>query len=41
MSAILKLTFATLLTGLLWLVARYTIEYYRPYKKIPVYLRTR
>lgn len=41
MSAFLKLTFATLLTGLVWLVARYTVEYYRPYRKIPVYLRDR
>ena len=41
MSAFLKLSFATLLTGLVWLVARYTMENYRPYKKIPIYLRIR
>lgn len=41
MSAFLKFAFATMLTGLVWLVARHTMEYYRPYKKIPVHLRER
>ena len=34
MSAAIKWTAAALLAGLTWLVAMYTAEYFRPYKKI-------
>jgi len=34
MSTVIKWTAAVLLAGLAWLVAGYTDEYFRPYKKI-------
>jgi hypothetical protein len=34
MSTVIKWTAAALLAGLAWLVAGYTDEYFRPYKKI-------
>ena len=34
MSTLIKWTVAILLAGLTWLVAGYTDEYFRPYKKI-------
>lgn len=39
MGVFMKWILGTLLAGLVWLVTRYTVEYFRPYKKIPAYLR--
>jgi hypothetical protein len=39
MFAILKWIIAALLAGFAWLVTGYTIEYFRPYKKISLRLR--
>jgi len=36
MSTVIKWTAAVLLAGLAWLVAGYTDEYFRPYKKIRI-----
>ena len=36
MSIIIKLIAALLFGGLTWLVAGYTAEYFRPYKKIKI-----
>ena len=36
MSTIIGWIAATLFVGLVWLVAGYTVEYFRPYKKIRI-----
>ena len=41
MFVIVKWIIAALLTGFAWLVAGYTIEYFRPYKKINIRFRKR
>lgn len=41
MRAFLKWFFASVLAGLVWLVARYTQEQARPYQKFPASLRDR
>jgi len=33
MFTLIKLIVAALFAGLAWLVGKYTVEYYRPYKK--------
>jgi len=39
MSILIRWIAAVLLAGLAWLVAGYTTEYFRPYKKIRVQMR--
>ena len=39
MFVIVKWIIAALLAGFAWLVTGYTIEYFRPYKKIDISLR--
>lgn len=39
MFVIVKWIIAALLAGFAWLVTGYTIEYFRPYKKISIKLR--
>ena len=39
MFVIVKWIIAALLAGFAWLVTGYTIEYFRPYKKISIRLR--
>lgn len=41
MFVVIKWIIAALLTGFAWLVTGYTIEYFRPYKKIGMRLRKR
>ena len=41
MYTLIKWTAAALLTGLAWLVAQYTAEYFRPYKKLGMTIRKR
>jgi hypothetical protein len=39
MFVIVKWIIAALLAGFAWLVTGYTIEYFRPYKKVDIKLR--
>ena len=39
MFTLIKWILAALLAGLTWLVAEYTTEYFRPYKKIRVRIK--
>jgi hypothetical protein len=41
MNILIKWTAAILLAGLTWLVAGYTDEYFRPYKKIRINTKKR
>ena len=41
MFVVVKWIIAALLAGFAWLVTGYTIEYFRPYKKIDIHLRKR